>query len=274
MAKLYLQRDQEKVDTTDIGLGQVAAFSRASPAKSTPNEDASLVLAAGPETVVLAVADGVGGCRAGHVAARMAVQSLQESLARTGPSERTVRAAILDGIELANQRILEQASGSASTLAVVEIDGRSVRPYHVGDSMILVIGGRGKIKYQTISHSPVGFAVEAGLLDEDQALHHEDRHVVSNFVGSQEMRIEVGPTLQLTPQDRVLLASDGLFDNLTIDEVVALARKGPLRRAVRELSRQVHQRMTCPADGLPSKPDDTTILVYRPTRRPLRGSTQ
>ena len=140
--------------------------------------------------------------------------------------------------------------------------------------MVLVIGGRGKIKYQTISHSPVGFAVEAGLLDEDQALHHEDRHVVSNFVGSQEMRIEVGPTLQLTTQDRVLLASDGLFDNLTIDEVVTLARKGPLRRAVRELSRQVHQRMTRPVEGLPSKPDDTTILVYRPTRRQVRGSMQ
>ena len=81
----------------------------------------------------------------------------------------------------------------------MEISNGSVRPYHVGDSVILLVGQRGKIKLQTVSHSPVGYAVEAGVLDEVEAMHHQDRHVVSNFIGSPEMRIEVGAPLRLAP---------------------------------------------------------------------------
>ena len=80
--------------------------------------------------------------------------------------------------------------------------------------MILAIGQKGKIKLQTISHSPVGLAVESGHLDESEAMHHEQRHVVSNVVGDQTMRIEVGAKLMLAPRDTVLLSTDGLFDNL------------------------------------------------------------
>ncbi|MEN8164347.1 MAG: ATP-binding protein, partial [Acidobacteriota bacterium] len=48
-----------------------------------------------------------------------------------------------------------------------EIDGRSIRPYHVGDSQAVVCGQRGKLKLQTMAHAPVAYAVEAGVLDED-----------------------------------------------------------------------------------------------------------
>ncbi len=50
--------------------------------------------------------------------------------------------------------------------------------------MILFTGHKGKIKLQTISRSPVGYAVHTGLLDETEAMHHEDRHLASNIIGS------------------------------------------------------------------------------------------
>lgn len=53
--------------------------------------------------------------------------------------------------------------GAATTLAVVKLSGRTIRPYHVGDPMILLTGQRGRIKHQNIAHSPVGYAVEAGM---------------------------------------------------------------------------------------------------------------
>jgi PPM family protein phosphatase len=163
--------------------------------------------------------------------------------------------------------VQEIGMGAATTLAVVEIREHTLRPYHVGESMILVVGQRGKSKLQTVSHSPVGFAVESGLLDAVEAMHHEDRHLVSNVVGNADMRIEIGPCVELAPRDTLLLASAGLFDNLHLPEIVELLRKGPLPDAVRSLAAEARRRMQCPQDGHPSKPDDLTIVAWRPNRR-------
>jgi serine/threonine protein phosphatase PrpC len=235
-----------------------------------------MVVAVDEQTAVLAIADGVGGVRSGDVAAKVAVESLCAALEPCSSGAVTVRAAILDGIEHANRTILELGIGAATTMAVLEINGHEVRPYHVGDSIILIFGARGKIKWQTTMHSPVGFAVEAGVLDENEAMHHEDRHLVSNIVGSNEMRIEIGPSIPLAARDTVLLASDGLVDNLTMDEIVRLLRKGRLEKAVGKLSQAARQRMMAPSEGSPSKPDDATVLAYRrdpPPRKPVRSKS-
>jgi serine/threonine protein phosphatase PrpC len=160
--------------------------------------------------------------------------------------------------------VLELGSGAATTLAVVEVQGPTVRPYHVGDSEILITGQRGRVKLQTISHSPIGYAVEAGLIAADDAIHHEERHVISNVIGSASMRIELGPAVTLAARDTVLLASDGLFDNLLQQEIVAGIRSGPLREALGGIVSEARRRMTEPQEGLPSKPDDLTVVAYRP----------
>jgi serine/threonine protein phosphatase PrpC len=272
-ASFFLNRNTDEVAILPLCGGLAAMWSRRSPAKETPNEDAGVVIVVDDHTGVLAVADGVGGERSGDVAAKVAVESLAESLEQCKSGELAVRAAILNGIEAANRKILDMGLGAATTLAVLEISGQEVRPYHVGDSIILLFGSKGKIKWQTTMHSPVGFAVEAGVLDEHEALHHEDRHLVSNVVGSSAMRIEIGPSITLAAHDTVLLASDGLIDNLTVDEIVQLLRKGRLDKSVGKLSRAVRQCMLSPEEGSPSKLDDATILTFRrnrPTRKRLR----
>ena len=120
---------------------------------------------------------------------------------------------------------------------------------------------------QTVSHSPVGFAIEYGLLDESEAMHHEERHLVSNVVGSDDMRIELGPPLKLARYDTVLLASDGLLDNLYTDEIVELIRKGPLPKSLASLVKVAQQRMENPIEGVPCKPDDMTVVALRQAGR-------
>lgn len=261
--RLYTDQDMVAGELLEVGVGSLAVYSSRSPEKETPNEDAAAVIRSDAESGLLAVADGLGGAASGQHAASLALESLKTAVEARVREQATLRSAILDGIEAANRAVVALGVGAGTTLAVLEIQGTTVRPYHVGDSMILVVGQRGKIKLQTTSHSPVGQAVEAGFLDAEQAMHHEDRHLVSNVIGSAEMKIEIGPTIQLAPRDTVLLSSDGLADNLYIEEIVDRMRKGPLDRAAARLALDARQRMTQPEPGQPSKPDDLTFVVFR-----------
>ena len=77
------------------------------------------------------------------------------------------------------------------------------------------------------------------------------------------MRIEIGPETPISTFDTLLLASDGLFDNLLMDEIVEMVRKGPVERSICTLTRAALQRMEGTAAGKPAKPDDLTALLYR-----------
>jgi serine/threonine protein phosphatase PrpC len=148
-------------------------------------------------------------------------------------------------------------------LTVVTIEGSVARTYQIGDSEAIIVGQRGKVKAQTLAHSPTGFAVEAGFLDQRAALHHEERHLVSNFLGSSDMRIDMGGTVMLSPFDTVLLASDGLTDNLHFTEIVEVMRKGSLVAAAENLTRLAKRRMTVESKNQPSKPDDLSLILFR-----------
>ena len=258
------QADPERLD---FGDGEVVAVTRAAPHRETGgNEDAIGVFPVRSGGGVLAVADGVGGQPAGANASKLVLERLWDSLL-AAQAEGSLRSAILDAVESANRSLVEQGAGSATTLVAAEIDGRRLRPYHAGDSALLVIGGRGTIKHQTVAHSPVGYAVEAGLLDEHEAMHHALRHVISNAVGDPEMRIEIGPVVELAPHDTVVLASDGVFDNLSLGEIAECVRSGPLLESARAMVTDCARRMAEPGGETPSKPDDLSLLLYRPSRR-------
>ncbi len=250
-----------------VRSGQLCAHVRRSPSKDTAGEDALGVFRVGDRCWVLAVADGVGGQAGGRDAALAALAAMGDALASIGGDPQRMRGAVLDGIERANAAVLALGGGAATTLAVAEVGEEYIRPYHVGDSAVLLVGQRGRLKLQTVPHSPVGFAVEAGLLDATEAIHHELRHVISNVIGSADMRIEVGPELPFAARDTLVLASDGLFDNLFVEEVVEAVRCGELGAAMGRLEGQVAARMRGPAvhNGrlLPSKPDDLGVLLFR-----------
>ncbi len=252
-----------RFDRIEIAGGEAVMASFRSPDKEGPNEDAAVVVPVDDECGLLAVADGVGSTRSAHTASEAMVEALAEVAERAGAVS---RAAIVDAIELANRRVREAATGAATTVAVVELNGTTARPVHVGDSAVLVIGQRGRLHLQTMPHSPVGYAIEAGVMDEGEAMHHEDRHLVSNVIGSDDMRIEIGGTLRLARRDTVVLATDGVFDNLHLDELIESVRAGPLVDAATRVMTAVRERMLTPRPGEPSKPDDTTLILYRRVR--------
>lgn len=247
----------------DIGGGEVVAYTGRAPDKESENQDTVGIIPYGPDAAVLVVADGAGGLPAGRRASQAAVATLDQSLQVAASKTMFLRDAILNGIESANEAVLALANGSATTMTVVTIEGRVARMYQIGDSEALITGQRGLVRAQTMAHSPTGFAVEAGFLDEREALHHEERHLVSNFIGTSNMRIDIGAAVELRAKDTVLVASDGLTDNIHMHEIIELMRTGPLEESLDAIISLALRRMTVESKRQPSKPDDLSVILFR-----------
>ena len=254
--------EPDRVECAVAG-GSVCALTQKDPEKASENEDTVAIIPYGPGAAVLVVADGAGGLPAGKRASLTAVTTLAASLQASIDKTMLLRTAILNGIETANEAVLALGNGSATTMTVITIEGLVARSYQIGDSEALVVGQRGLVRLRTTAHSPTGFAVEAGFLDHRDALHHEDRHLVSNFLGTSDMQIDVGAGVELRPRDTVVVASDGLTDNVHLDEIIDFVRKGPLAESARAVAALAASRMAGKGAGQPSKPDDLSLILFR-----------
>lgn len=246
------------------GPGYISIFSRSSPNNNNANEDSIGVIPVDDNTAVLMVADGVGGHVHGKEASMLVLTVIRKNVARIIKKGGSLREGILIGIEKANQHMQKKLAGSASTLAVAEIQENCLSTYHIGDTEILTTDSAGNIKYQSISHSPVGYAVEAGMLDEEQAIMHDERHLVSNVVGDADMHIDVSTNIEMNTDETLLIATDGLFDNLQKSEIVEHIRAGELDSCGQSLVKHTTERMFEQKEDQPSKFDDLSFILFRP----------
>ena len=259
----FVDVDLERCQHFTFTTGYAAVMCARKPEREGPNQDAAALIATSSKSGVAIVSDGAGGQVGGARAAEISVQAMLGAIRKACDAGRGLRDGILDGFEQANQAILALGVGAGATMSVVEVQDGVMRTYHAGDSMILVVGQRGRVKLLTVPHSPVGYAVEAGLLDPQEAIHHDDLHLVSNLVGTADMRIEIGSSLRLAPRDTMVVASDGLSDNVHLEEIIERIRKGSLEVAANRLADLGRKRIVDPQKGAPSKPDDMSFIALR-----------
>ena len=178
------------------------------------NEDAFVC-----EPPLFAVADGMGGARAGEVAARLAAAALEEA----GRSVEDVAGLISE----ANRRIWERSladpetAGMGTTVTAALVDGAAgtVTIGHVGDSRAYVVRDR-VLEQLTSDHSLVAELVEGGVLTPEEAERHPQRSAITRALGT-EPTVEVDVfTFDTAPGDLFLLCSDGL-SSMVADEKVA-----------------------------------------------------
>jgi PPM family protein phosphatase len=176
--------------------------------KRRHNEDSYVV-----EPPMFAVADGMGGAKAGEVASGLAAAALKE----TGTDGSSGEERVTQLIQEANRRVFRRANedreasgmGTTMTVALVE-DGRVVFG-HVGDSRAYLIR-EGSIEQLTDDHSLVAELVRSGRLTPEEAEAHPQRSVITRAVGT-EPDVDVD-TFTIEPEDRdlFLICSDGLTD--------------------------------------------------------------
>lgn len=262
-SKSFVACNMRKSQAFKLESGSACLFSARSPSsKKVNNEDAAAIIPINAHSCVLAVADGLGGESLGDEAARIVVDTLRVEVERASDNGQKLRTGILNALEIANYTILGLGVGAATTVVIAEISNGFLRSYHVGDSSLMLVDAKGKTKLRTLPHSPVGYIAGAGMIDEREAIQHEGLHLVSNVLGLPDMSIEIGSPTLLSPRDRILLASDGVFDNFLRSEIVEIIRQGSIEKQLDKLVMNAHKRMTKDSRKHPSKPDDCTAILF------------
>jgi PPM family protein phosphatase len=198
---------------TDVGRVRAGA----------PNEDGFL-----DETRrlgLVAVADGMGGHRAGEVASATALEALRAAMTAGEP--------LRDAIEGANDAVLEKSEadhelrgmGTTLTAGTLGTDGNLLIG-HVGDSRAYLVRD-GELTQITNDHSLVEEMVRGGELTPEQAEGHPRRSIITRALGiDPEVDVDVYP-VALRPGDRFLLCSDGLTTMLRGDEIAQILEGEP-----------------------------------------------
>jgi PPM family protein phosphatase len=186
---------------------------------------------------LFAIADGMGGARAGEVASRLAAAALEDGGAGGAPEQRVV-----DLIQEANRRVFERsnedasASGMGTTMTVAIVDDGGVTIGHVGDSRAYRLR-EGELEQLTDDHSLVAELVRSGRLTPEEADAHPQRSVITRAVGT-DPDVDVDAfTVPAEPGDVYLLCSDGLTDMLDDGGIRTVFAEHPddLHAAAKEL---------------------------------------
>jgi serine/threonine protein phosphatase PrpC len=171
---------------------------------------------------LFAIADGMGGHRAGEVASATALEALRASVASG--------TALGDAITSANAAVFgkatddESLSGMGTTLTALMPDRDGVLIGHVGDSRAYLLRD-GTLRQLTTDHSLVQEFIREGRLTEEQAAVHPQRSIITRALGVEpEVEVDVYP-VPLHAGDRILLCSDGLSTMLRSDDIAGLLRR-------------------------------------------------
>lgn len=195
--------------------------------KREDNEDRSLIQPLDHETLLLAVADGMGGHAGGAEAARIIIDTLR-SLPVEKVQSATPEKALAGTLLESNTRILRtretdpQKSSMGSTATVALVCNNRVHWAHVGDSR-LYLARKGNLRQLTTDHTFVQELLDHGDITPEQAALHPFRSMLDQCVGCDECTPEIG-NLPLERDDGLLLCSDGLnreLDDESMNDILA-----------------------------------------------------
>ena len=203
------------------------------------NEDSYLI----DETLQLfAIADGMGGHRAGEVASRIGVETVADFVRTSGSDSGITWPYGLDAalsfeanqlqnaIQLANLKILAAArnrpdrQGMGSTLVAACVRASRLVYAGVGDSRLYLFR-RGMLRQLSTDDSWAASMIRSGARPE-VVKAHPMRHLLTRAVGTEErLQVSLGAET-LDEADTLLLCTDGLHAAVSDDEMAAILAEG------------------------------------------------
>ncbi len=189
------------------------------------NEDSVTIINNNNNEYLMAVADGMGGHRAGEVASNLAIKHLEnEFFALESIGSKTDAVIWLKQmVDKINELIIEyserypDSKGLGTTLVVAIVTENYILVGNIGDSSGFAMK-ENKLYKVTHDHTLVNLLAEAGKITEQEAMNHPKKNILMKALGAlEEIDIDVFDVDMSV--DKILLCSDGLTNLVTIDQI-------------------------------------------------------
>ncbi len=191
------------------------------------NEDAVKVL---EKEKFFMLADGVGGNRSGEVASQSALDAMEKFITHNPPEWLESRDEVFRyfraAVNYVNHYIIKlsearpQYSGMATTLAFAYLRDGDLYVANVGDSRVYLIHN-GMIQQITEDHTYVNDLVRMGAITREEAQHHARKNVITRAIGANANNEPDCFSVPVGRGDRILLCSDGLYDEIDDESILA-----------------------------------------------------
>lgn len=202
-----------------------------------------------PESVLLVVADGMGGHAHGEVAAELTMRHIAAAFKRDArPKLANPDLFLFRAVGRSHGMLLREAQAlgldetpRTTVVACVVQDGRAYWS-HVGDSRLYLVR-KGEVLVRTRDHTKVQELIDQGKLREEAAGSHPERNRLLQCVGgAQAPRISPTAHARLERDDIVLLCSDGFWGPLSPRQIIAGLESGGIAEAIARLSSLAQER--------------------------------
>ena len=209
------------------------------------------------DSLLMVVADGMGGHFHSEIAAQIAVQFLVENFQKQAtPTLKDPFHFLIDAINQAHEAIGDyvlahglDAYPRTTCVACVVQDNHAYWA-HVGDTRLYFFHG-GKLVFRTRDHSLVQQLFERGKITEDEMTAHPDRNKLYSCLGGPiSPDIELSHKTQLSEGDILLLCTDGLWSLLSTEEIASILGTYSMATAVPELLDHAESRGGAEGDNL------------------------
>jgi protein phosphatase len=177
------------------------------------------------QTILMAVADGMGGEAGGGLAAQMAVEALKDF----DPNLATIEASFAAVFQAADRKIREeirkgpQLKGMGTTLTSAYLKKGEIHWAHVGDSRLYLFRA-GELTQVTEDHTFVNRLVKEGTISREDARDHPLQNILIHCLGCMPMTMNSG-RFKIQKNDWVLLGTDGLYHEVREEEMASLLIK-------------------------------------------------
>lgn len=234
---------------------KIAAYLQKSADKGAQqsNEDALMVLESAEGSFIL-LSDGAGGHPGGRQASLACLNYVEAAVSQASTLSP------VEILKIANQGVRELKMGAKCTAVLIKIISNELEVASVGDSEVILWNRLGKIVHTNTPHSASGFGVAAGHIEQDQSLHAEDRNLVHYLLGEEALRVDYLYEPALNSGNLLLMGSDGLFDNLSHDELTDLCFPGSFEEAYQNIVEGLERKRS---SGHLIKEDDVSFVLLR-----------
>jgi PPM family protein phosphatase len=212
-------------DLFDVGNFRIGCFISRNKEKVNQDNEDCLFYANRANGFILGVCDGAGG----HPKGRDASYLIGEEFIKSKETDYNKL------IESVNKKVVDLKVGAKSTLAFATVFDDVVNFYSVGDSEIVYWNAHGNEIYTSTPHSSTGHKVKAGVTSQADSLSDPERNLVNNLMGDEMIRVEFTSGADLKKGHTVILGSDGLFDNISHEQLSEIVGRGEFEKSFQDI---------------------------------------